>query len=78
MYVCAHLSTVCPVNAEENIGSLEMELQAAVSHPPWVLGTKLGPLPEQQVHLAMEPSLQPQRLTWLLLCAIHFGRCVSI
>jgi hypothetical protein len=36
-------------------GPLELELQAAVSCPVWVLGTESGPLQEQSVLLTTEP-----------------------
>lgn len=40
------------------LDSLELELKVVVSGLTWVLGTKLGPLQEQQIFLIIEPSLQ--------------------
>lgn len=42
----------------KGIGSLRVK--GVVGHPVWVLGTKLGPLKEQDVLLTDEPSLQPR------------------
>lgn len=41
---------------------LELELREVVSHLPWVLGTELGPLEEQQVLLSAELSFHHQTL----------------
>lgn len=38
---------------------LKLKLKVVVSHPVWVLRTKLGPLKEQEVFLTDEPSFQP-------------------
>jgi hypothetical protein len=38
---------------------LELELELVVSLLVWVLGTKLGPLQEQQMFLTTEQPLQP-------------------
>lgn len=47
---------------KESIGSshLELELKAPVGHLTWVLGCNTGPLEEQCMLSAAEPSLQPQ------------------
>lgn len=37
---------------------VELGFQVVLSFLPWVLGTKLGPLEEQQVPFIVEPSLQ--------------------
>lgn len=39
--------------------ALDLKLQAAVSLPTWVLGTKLGSLEEQGSLFNEEPSLNP-------------------
>lgn len=42
--VCGHTTRVCrcPKRPKEDMGYLELELQRVVSHPTWVLGSKLG------------------------------------
>lgn len=58
VFVCA---CVCssPRSHKRKIESLWLEIQAVANHPTWVLGTKLNLLQEQQVLVAVEPSLQP-------------------
>ena len=41
----------------ERLDPLELELEAAVSHPMWILRIKLGPLPDQYAFLTAELSL---------------------
>lgn len=39
---------LCVLRTREDMGSMELEPQAVVSCPLWVLGTVAGPLGEQQ------------------------------
>lgn len=57
MHTCVHMHVIC-LSAGR---SQEKVSQEIVSHPMWVLGTKLGPSGrvESTVSLIVEPSLQP-------------------
>lgn len=45
------------MQVSERLDPLELELEAAVSHPIWVLRIKFGSLQDQYVLLAAELSL---------------------
>lgn len=54
-----------PVPSEEMSGVLELELQAIMSCPVWVLDLNLDPLQKEQVRfLTAEPSLGPPQMTF--------------
>lgn len=57
MHTCVHMHVIC----QSACRSQEKVSQEIVSHPMWVLGTKLGPSGrvESTVSLIVEPSLQP-------------------
>lgn len=57
MHTCVHMHVICLSACR----SQEKVSQEIVSHPMWVLGTKLGPSGrvESTVSLIVEPSLQP-------------------
>lgn len=43
---------------ERSLDCLELELQAFVNNPTWVLGPKLSPLPEEWAPSTAKPFLQ--------------------
>lgn len=51
---------------DRTAGSHELELQVAVSHVKWVLGTDLRFCAEQCMLLTAEPTLQPLQLLFLI------------
>lgn len=56
---------------------LELEVQVAVGHLMWVLGTEPGPLEEQQVRVTAEPPLQ-SLLSLSLHCGSDIASCVEL
>lgn len=56
-FACIH--TWCPLQSEEGIGSLKIQLWMIVNHPRRCWEPNLGPLKEPQVHLTSKPTLQP-------------------
>ena len=79
MYGC--VSWACLVSEAEvgTSGSLVLELQMVLTLQLGVLGTKSGPLQEQQVSVIPAPSLQPlvcseTELSYVMLDDLEFNR----
>lgn len=49
-----------PMEAKEQVGSLDLEFQAVPSHPMCVLGLSLGPLQEQESLFTLNHLSSPE------------------
>lgn len=64
---CLHACATLCVDGQRALDRLELEFQAVVNPPTWVLGTKPSLSKDWQVLCPTEPSLQPPGLFLLFL-----------
>lgn len=72
--VCSPSTCRCPARPEEGVGTLEAGGISVCEQPTKVLGTKDGPLGEQQALLITESSLQAILFLWFYVCVCVFAR----
>ena len=59
LYVCGYVPVNVLGDQKRELDLLELELQVVVSHPRWVVGSKLRSSAEAAPLLPAESSLQP-------------------